>query len=240
MVEISPSYRELTYIAFAHRGARAYARENTLDAFQLGLRLGATGLESDVWITKDGVLVLDHDGVVQGRFVKGPISQYLREDLPRHIPTLEDLFHLAPHGTSISLDIKDDASFDAVITSVRRAYGNQAPFIYLCHPNLDVLGEFRSGSLGISLVSSVRLSRLKNGPEMHAAKMRELGIEVVNMHHRDWNGGLVALFQRFDLRCFAWDCQFVRNIQDMAKIGINGIFSDWPDRFYELNDSSTV
>jgi len=48
MVEISPSYRELTYIAFAHRGARAYARENTLDAFQLGLRLGATGLESDV------------------------------------------------------------------------------------------------------------------------------------------------------------------------------------------------
>ena len=50
----------------------------------------------------------------------------------------------------------------------------------------------------------------------------------------------VALFQRFDLRCFAWDCQFVRNIQDMAKIGINGIFSDWPDRFYELNDSSTV
>ena len=153
MVEISPSYRELTYIAFAHRGARAYAKENTLDAFQLGLRLGATGLESDVWITKDGVPVLDHDGVVQGRFVKRPISQYLREDLPRHIPTLEDLFQLAPRGTSISLDIKDDASFDAVIATVRKAYGNQAPFIYLCHPNLDVLGEFRSRSLGICIIA---------------------------------------------------------------------------------------
>jgi glycerophosphoryl diester phosphodiesterase len=74
---------------------------------------------------------------------------------------------------------------------------------------------------------------LKKGPEMHAARMRDLGVEVMNMHHRDWNGGLVALFQRFDLQCFAWDCQFVRNIKDMAKIGINGIFSDWPDRFYD-------
>ena len=240
MVEISPSYRELTYIAFAHRGARAYARENTIDAFHLGLRLGATGLESDVWITKDGIPVLDNDGVVQGRILKRPISQYLREDLPQHMPTLQDLLLLAPHGTPISLDIKDDESFDAVIAEVRKVYGEQTPFVYLCHPNLDVLAEHRSRSLGISLVSSVRLSRLKNGPEMHAARMREIGIEVMNMHHRDWNGGLVALFQRFDLRCFAWDCQFVRNIQDMAKIGINGIFSDWPDRFYELTDSSTI
>ena len=84
MEEIRPSYRELTYIAFAHRGARAYVRENTLEAFQLALRLGATGLESDVWITKDGVPVLDHDGVVQDRILKKPISNYLREDLPEH------------------------------------------------------------------------------------------------------------------------------------------------------------
>ena len=42
-------------ITFAHRGACAYAPENTLEAFALGLRLGATGLESDVWLTADGV-----------------------------------------------------------------------------------------------------------------------------------------------------------------------------------------
>ena len=54
-------------IAFAHRGARAYAPENTIEAFQLALRLGATGLESDVWVTSDGIAVLDHDGVVRRR-----------------------------------------------------------------------------------------------------------------------------------------------------------------------------
>jgi glycerophosphoryl diester phosphodiesterase len=52
-------------IGFAHRGARAHAQENTIEAFALGLRLGATGLESDVWLTNDGVPVLDHDGVAR-------------------------------------------------------------------------------------------------------------------------------------------------------------------------------
>ena len=233
MDEIRPSHRDLTYIAFAHRGARAYVRENTLEAFQLGLRLGATGLESDVWITKDGIPVLDHDGVVQGRILKKPISNYLREDLPEHIPTLRDLLLVTPPEVAISLDVKDDDSFEAVISEIRSVHGAHSPFIYLCHPDIDVLENQRRKSQGISLVSSTRLSKLKKGPEMHAARMRDLGVEVMNMHHTDWNGGLVALFQRFDLQCFAWDCQFARNIRDMAKIGINGIFSDWPDRFYD-------
>ena len=233
MDEIRPSHRDLTYIAFAHRGARAYVRENTLEAFQLGLRLGATGLESDVWITKDGIPVLDHDGVVQGRILKKPISNYLREDLPEHIPTLRDLLLMTPPEVAISLDVKDDDSFEAVISEIRSVPGAHSPYIYLCHPDIDVLENQRRKSQGISLVSSTRLSKLKKGPEMHAAHMRDLGVEVMNMHHTDWNGGLVALFQRFDLQCFAWDCQFARNIRDMAKIGINGIFSDWPDRFYD-------
>jgi hypothetical protein len=40
-------------IGFAHRGARADAPENTLEAFRLALDKGATGLESDVWLTAD-------------------------------------------------------------------------------------------------------------------------------------------------------------------------------------------
>ena len=58
-------------IAFAHRGARAYAQENTIEAFTMGLQMGATGLESDVWMTADGVPVLDHDGLVKRTLGKG-------------------------------------------------------------------------------------------------------------------------------------------------------------------------
>jgi Aerobic-type carbon monoxide dehydrogenase, middle subunit CoxM/CutM homologs len=77
---------------FAHRGARAHAPENTIEAFELALKLGATGLESDVWLTADGEVVLDHDGEVKrGRLRKVPIGRLRRDELPEHIPTLSEL-----------------------------------------------------------------------------------------------------------------------------------------------------
>jgi len=50
-------------ITFAHRGGMAHAPENTLEAFTKGLALGASGLESDVWLSADGHAVLVHDEV---------------------------------------------------------------------------------------------------------------------------------------------------------------------------------
>ena len=46
---------------FAHRGASAYAPENTLEAFRLAMEQGADGIELDVQLTKDGVPVVIHD-----------------------------------------------------------------------------------------------------------------------------------------------------------------------------------
>ncbi|MFF2482981.1 glycerophosphodiester phosphodiesterase [Paenibacillus sp. NPDC058071] len=48
-------------INYAHRGASAYCPENTMAAFEKGLALGATGIETDVQMTRDGRLVLIHD-----------------------------------------------------------------------------------------------------------------------------------------------------------------------------------
>ncbi len=46
---------------WAHRGASAYAPENTLSAFILSAKLGADGIELDVHLTKDGEIVVCHD-----------------------------------------------------------------------------------------------------------------------------------------------------------------------------------
>ena len=51
----------MEFINYAHRGASAYAPENTLAAFYMGWQMGANGIETDVQRTKDGVLVLFHD-----------------------------------------------------------------------------------------------------------------------------------------------------------------------------------
>ena len=67
-------------IGFAHRGARAHAPDNTSESFELALRLGASGLESDVWLTADGVPVLDHDGVVRVGHRRRPERGQVPED----------------------------------------------------------------------------------------------------------------------------------------------------------------
>src|SRR5260370_21249951 len=97
-------------IGFAHRGARADARENTIEAFELALRLGATGLESDVWLTSDGIAVLDHDGVVKTGLRTRPISAVSTAGLPSHIPTLASLYETCGTDYAFSLDVKDEAA----------------------------------------------------------------------------------------------------------------------------------
>src|SRR5688500_3211069 len=104
-------------IGFAHRGARAHAPENTLEAFQLARKLGATGLESDVWLTADGIPVLDHDGKVRRR----SIGRFARADLPEHIPTLAELWGTCGTDFHLSLDVKDPEAAGPVLTVARDA-----------------------------------------------------------------------------------------------------------------------
>lgn len=49
---------------WAHRGASAYAPENTLEAFRLAAEMGADGVELDVQLSRDGKLVVAHDETI--------------------------------------------------------------------------------------------------------------------------------------------------------------------------------
>ncbi len=70
------------FIVYAHRGASEYAPENTMSSFQLGVHMGANGIETDVRRTKDGVLVLFHDANFE-RVIgcEGCIGDYTYEEL---------------------------------------------------------------------------------------------------------------------------------------------------------------
>ena len=67
---------------WAHRGASAYAPENTMEAFKLAVEMNTDGIETDVHMTKDGVLVLMHDEKVD-RTTNGTgyIKDYTYEEL---------------------------------------------------------------------------------------------------------------------------------------------------------------
>ena len=70
------------FVNYAHRGASEYTPENTLLSFNLGVFMGANGIETDVQVTKDGVAVLFHDDTlmrVTGQ--EGSISDYTYDEL---------------------------------------------------------------------------------------------------------------------------------------------------------------
>src|SRR5512139_2686581 len=67
---------------FAHRGASAYAPENTLAAFQMAIQQGADALELDVKLTADGQVVVIHDQTTDRTTgVKGRVSDLTLHEL---------------------------------------------------------------------------------------------------------------------------------------------------------------
>lgn len=221
-------------IAFAHRGARAHAPENTLEAFTLALRLGATGLESDVWLTSDGVPVLDHDGLVRtGRRRKRRVAEVRRDELPEHVPSLAELFERCGADFELSLDVKDPAAGPVVVALVREAAPALLPRLWLCDHDVGRLAALRPLDPAVRLVNSTQLRRMKEGPERRAAMLAEAGIDAVNLHHSEWTGGLTTLFHRFRRFCLAWDLQFEHHLRPIVRMGIDGVFSDHVDRMVD-------
>ena len=110
-------------IILCHRGASGYAPENTLEAFQLAMDMGADGFELDVHLSKDGELVVIHDERVDrttnGKgFVKDLTFEELRSlDACNGktdysgvcIPTLAEVYRLfANNDKLINVEIKTD------------------------------------------------------------------------------------------------------------------------------------
>src|SRR5262245_28233170 len=75
-----------------HRGAAGLAPENTLNAFARSLEIGVTTLETDLAVTRDGVLVLSHDSLLNPDIVRGTDGKWLAAPGPAiNSLTLEEL-----------------------------------------------------------------------------------------------------------------------------------------------------
>ena len=187
-----------------------------------------------MWLTEDGVAVLDHDGVVKTGLRRRAIGRVTRRELPSHIPTLAELYESCGTDYELSLDVKDGAAAGAVIDVAREAGGAEAlGRLWLCHPDWRLVATWRALDADVRLVDSTRLRRIKEGPERRAADIAAAGIDAINMHHTDWTRGLAALFHRFELHCFGWDAQVDRILAEMLGHGLDGVFSDHVDRMVE-------
>jgi glycerophosphoryl diester phosphodiesterase len=132
-------------VLYAHRGAAAELPENTIPSFERALAVGATALETDVHVTRDGHVVVSHDPTGEraagvARAIRDATLAEVRTwDVGRTfrrerggpaeaftIPTLEELLTTFP-GVSVNVDIKQhDASAAASVVGVVRRLGAQA------------------------------------------------------------------------------------------------------------------
>lgn len=111
-------------LVHGHRGARAMRPENTLPAFEYAISIGADVLELDMAVTKDNVIVISHDPYLHPPVCSGPVPKATIHELtlaqvrewdcgkirnpgfPKQtpiegtrMPTLDQVFDLAPNGT---------------------------------------------------------------------------------------------------------------------------------------------
>jgi glycerophosphoryl diester phosphodiesterase len=179
------------------------------------------------------VAVLDHDGVLRSGLRKKPISEVARADLPDHIPTLEELYATCGTDFELSLDVKDAAAAPTVVDVARAAGGDAVGRLWLCHHDWQQVAEWRRLHDDVRLVDSTRIRRIKEGAERRVASLEAAGIDVLNLHHSDWTGGLIAMVHRFERLCFAWDCQFERILLQMLSMGLDAVYSDHVDRMME-------
>ncbi|MEX2208021.1 MAG: glycerophosphodiester phosphodiesterase [Myxococcota bacterium] len=208
-------------IGFAHRGASADARENTLAAFRLALELGATGLESDVWLTADGVPVLDHDGLTPGGVA---IPSVERRALPEHVPTLAELYETCGSDFELSLDVMHPEAARAVV-AVARAAASPAR-LWLCHWNWRVVAGFRELDPDVRLVDSTRVRVMGSEPGERAERMVALGIDALNLHWSDWTEALGGAFRARGRVLLGWDAQDDTALARLLALGMDAVFSD--------------
>ncbi len=134
---------------WGHRGAPAYAPENTLASFRLAREMGADGVECDAQFTKDRQVIILHDSdVYRTCGVHGMLEDMTLEELKRldascgmpeyrgeQIPTLQELLDLAKEmGFDVNIELKtnfdDPCGLEEAIRDIVRDSGMEDRVIY--------------------------------------------------------------------------------------------------------------
>ena len=215
-------------ITFAHRGARLEAPENTIEAFEVALRAGVTGIETDVWRAADGEVVCSHDAVVRSGRRRRRIADSTAAELAElSVPRLADVYEQLGTAFECSVDVKSPDAALALLDVARRYDALER--LWVCSPDLDVLRPLRTEP-SVKLVHSDRRRAIPVPLERHAYDLGSVGIDAMNLHHSEWTAGLVSLFHRFDVRAFAWDTQEVRQLRAVLRMRVDAVYCDRPDR----------
>ena len=244
-------------IAMAHRGSMLLWPENTMTAFQGAVDLGFRCLETDLQISRDGVLAAFHDDTLDrttdGR---GPVSDYLWEELREmdagyrfqpagpeepdggfpyrgrgvRIPSLEELMTAYPEAV-VSLDLKGDRLEEPLIDLIRR----------LDLWDRVIVGSFKGARLRRFRSLAARPVATSAGPgealrfvaasRMH--RLPRLAADALQVPVKQWitvvNARTVATARAAGLPMIVWTVNDPAEMRRLLDLGVDGLITDRPD-----------
>ncbi len=196
--------------------------------------MGARALETDVWLTRDGVAIIDHDGKAPraGRMV--PIGELEHRALPDHIPTVEEVQNAVGTAVDLSIDVKDASAYGELMR-IRHAAGREVVRrTWLCHPDPALLADWRTLDADVRLVASMKRRHVLRQAACAPESLAAAGVDVMNLRGDTWSRDLVARCHEAGLLTFAWNIQRRRRMRTLVTWGIDGLYSDHTDRLVEV------
>lgn len=208
-------------IIFAHRGASAYAPENTLEAFEKALSMGAFFYETDVQLTKDGVLVLCHDtSTSQGKVIKKETFKALT------LPSLKELLDFLPPTARLNIEIKnDEADYPGIeekIIALLNDYGaDLKDRILISSFNYSSLKKIRALDKEIKIGVLTKSFDIKQALDIKAYSL--------NIGRQRVTAEIVETCHKNNIKVFVYTVNESSVKRALQNIGVDGIFSDYPD-----------
>lgn len=231
-------------LLYAHRGASGYAPENTMEAFELAIQIGCDGMETDIHLTKDNILVLMHDEKIDRTTNgKGYIKDYTYHELLKFdannrfkeyknckIPTLEQLLLLAKKThTFLNLEIKTDHIFypdiEQKIVDLVKTYDMEELVWYSSFNHYSVMKiKEITPKAPVSLLYEGELFQ----PWQYALSLGVQGLHpnVPNLHLDNY----VAMCHLHNLVVNVWTVNEKADMLLANKCGVDGIFTNYLDK----------
>ncbi len=222
-------------LILGHRGASGYSPENTIEAFQNAILLGADGIELDVHLSADGEIIVIHDNSVDRTTVdKGLIKlmssrdlQLIKIDGNHGIPTLSEVFDL-DSNVLINVELKTQETtipvgqlIEKYVSQKNRCYAQFLVSSFDWQALALLRNKFPQIPLGV--LTSTNFSEA-----IDFAK--SIKAESIHPHFKLLTAENLDECRENGIKVFTYTVNDLIDIEFVKKLNPAGIITDFPDR----------
>jgi len=226
-------------LIIGHRGAAGLKPENTLEALQAGYESGADMLEFDVRITADGIPVLMHDSsLLRTNGLRTTIRmstltelQRATSDSEKPIATLEQVMDELFGKVMLNIEFKQHGNVGALIDVLKKycKTRNDWAQVVVSSFNVKELARIRKACpyIGLWLLHG-------RNPFIFVAYARKLELSGVGFNRMYLNDFACEIARKTNLFTYVYTINRLGAMQNLATHGIDGLVTDYPDRFARI------